>query len=88
MVDNFSKVKDFKLMYEYISKIGSQIEVLRIKVQDRTNLKSNHYWFMVLLTKLTNLKTIKVHQSSTGVATTDFFKFMLKAVNYIQTENR
>lgn len=52
MLDNFSKLRDFKILYEYINEIGDKIRVLRVKVQDKTKLKSNHYWILVLLSKL------------------------------------
>lgn len=62
--------------------------MLRVKVLDKTHFKSNHYWIMVLLTKLTNLKSIKLHACKTQNVTTDFFKFFHKGMKYMTDEGR
>ena len=62
--------------------------MLRVQAIDKTKLKSNHYWIMVLLTKLHNLRVIKFQGNMGSYATPDFFKFMLKGMNYMQQEGR
>lgn len=61
MLTSFDKFLDFKLFYEYINKLGSSIEVLRVRTLNKTKLKSNHYWIMVLMTKMTKLRVLKLH---------------------------
>lgn len=41
MLSNISITCDFKLMYEFINKIGAEIPVLRVATIDKTKLKSN-----------------------------------------------
>ena len=88
MLDEFHKLREFKVMYEYINEIGDQIKCLRIKVQCKTKLKSNHYWLMVLLTKLKNLQCLKIHSTIDKYVTPDLFKFMLKGISYMEQEGR
>lgn len=59
MLASFSKVCDFQFFYEYVNKIGDQVEVLSIPVINKTPLKSNHYWVMALLSKLPKLRVVK-----------------------------
>lgn len=61
MLHNFDKFLDFSLFYEYVNKLGDSLEVLRIRGINKTKLKSNHYWIMVLMTKLTKLRVVKLH---------------------------
>ena len=83
MINNFDKILDFPLFYAYINKIGSQQQVLRIQVIRKTALKSNHYWIMVLLNKLTNLRVLKLQGNKSFYTGDDFFKFMIKGMNYM-----
>ena len=69
----------FKMLYEYISKFGDSIEVLRIPSIDKHRLKSNHFWIMPLLTKLENLRAIKMHLQKGHRVGPDFFNFFKKA---------
>ena len=55
MLTHFDEICDFKLFYEYINEIGASPSVLKIPQIKKTKLKSNHYWVMVLLSKLENL---------------------------------
>lgn len=88
MVGNFDKILDFKVFYEYMNKIGSQQQVLRVKVLNKRALKSNHYWVMVLLSKLPNLRVLKLHGNIQHYAGEDFFKFLQKGMNYMAKEGR
>lgn len=88
MLENFDKVRDFKVFYEYVNKLGPQIEVLRIPSLDKTKLKSNHYWIMPLITKLPALRAIKLHKHPDHNIGPDFFKFFLKATNYLQEQGK
>ena len=59
MLANFSKICDFQFFYEYMNKIGAEIDVLAVPIINKTPLKSNHYWVMVLLSKMPNLRVVK-----------------------------
>lgn len=41
MLGNLGITTDFKLFYDYIEKLGPEIEVLRVGTIDKTKLKSN-----------------------------------------------
>lgn len=83
MLHNFDKFLDFALFYEYVNKLGDSLEVLRIRGINKTKLKSNHYWIMVLMTKLTKLRVVKLHGNQQIYLGPDFFKFLLKGMNYM-----
>ena len=61
MLQSFDKFLDFALFYEYVNKLGDSLEVLRVRTLNKTKMKSNHYWVMVLMTKLTKLRVLKLH---------------------------
>lgn len=88
MLHNFDKFLDFSLFYEYVNKLGDSLEVLRIRGINKTKLKSNHYWIMVLMTKLTKLRVVKLHGNGGIHIGPDFFKFLLKGMNYMAKEGR
>jgi len=41
--------------------MATEIPVLRICVLDKTHLKSNHYYLMAIVGRMSGLKTLKVH---------------------------
>lgn len=88
MLHNFDKFLDFSVFYEYVNKLGDSLEVLRIRGINKTKLKSNHYWIMVLMTKLTKLRVVKLHGNESVNLGPDFFKFLLKGMNYMAKEGR
>lgn len=88
MLSNFDKLLDFAVFYDYVNKIGASQEVLRIPILNKTKLKSNHYWIMILMTKLPNLRAIKLHGDKMIVVGPDFFKFWVKGMNYMAKEGR
>ena len=64
------------------------MEVLRVRAINKTKIKSNHYWIMVLMTRLTKLRVLKLHGNQTVVLGPDFFKFLIKGINYMAKEGR
>lgn len=88
MLTNFDKLLNFEVFYDYVNKLGDSIEVLRVRTLNKTKLKSNHYWVMVLMTKLTKLRVLKLHGNQVCHVGPDFFKFLLKGMNYMQKEGR
>lgn len=83
MLSNFDKLLDFTVFYEYINKLGASQQVLRVPTLNKTKMKSNHYWVMVLVSKLENLRVLKLHGTSNISVGEDFFKFLLKGFNYM-----
>lgn len=88
MLQSFDKFLDFSVFYDYINKLGDSLEVLRVRAINKTKLKSNHYWIMVLVTKLTKLRVLKLHAHQGIYVGPDFFKFLLKGINYMAKEGR
>ena len=89
MQANFDRILDFEVFYDYINKLGNSLEVLKVVSLDKTKLKSNHYWIMVLLTKLTKLRVVKFCGNPRNIALgPDLFKFMIKGMNYMAKEGR
>jgi len=84
MIYYFPQLLDFKLMYQYISTVGPEIENLRIKIITKTALKSNHYWIMNVIGKLSNLKVLKIHKDAEVSFGEDGFKFLTKGLKYLQ----
>lgn len=70
-------------MHQYISQIGPEIQNLRIKIITKTALKSNHYWIMNIIGKLTNLKVLKIHKDGDVSFGEDGFKFLTKGLKYL-----
>lgn len=88
MLDKLSITCDFKLMYEYINKLGSEIPVLRVSIIDKTKLKSNHYWLMTLIGKMPALKVLKLHLPIGIRFGGEGFKFLVKGFNYMHENGR
>jgi len=88
MLDEFDKLLDFTVFYEYINKLAGSIEVLRVRMLNKEKIKSNHYWIMVILTKLTKLRVLKLQGNHNVHTNVDFFKFLLKGMNYMAKEGR
>lgn len=88
MIDHFDLVTDFKVFYQYINALGPEVPVLRIKILDKTKLKSNHYWLMALLGKLPTLQIVKLQKSASMHCGADMYKFLLKGFTYMQQNSR
>lgn len=76
MIFYFPKFLDFKLFYKYVNTLGDEITRITLPVIDKTHIKSNHYWIMALLSKLNNLKVLKIFKSTSCACQLDFFKFL------------
>ncbi len=88
MLDNLMITCNFPLMYDYINKLGSEISVLRLSIIEKTKLKSNHYWLMAVLGKMSALKVLKLHLPQNVKFGGEGFKFLLKGFNYMHENNR
>ena len=76
-------------MYDYINKIGAEIPVLRLGTIDKKSLKSNHYWLMAVVSKMTSLKVLKLHKHNGDTNFgQDGFKFLQKGLAYMQQNGR
>lgn len=89
MIANLAITCDFKMMYEYITRIGPEISVLRVCTIDKTKLKSNQYWLMALVSKMPALQVLKMHKPDGGkVLGKDGYKFLLKGLTYMKENGR
>jgi len=52
--------QNFELVYEYIKAYGEHLESVNFRIIDKTSLKSNHYWLMAIIPKLTKLKQFRL----------------------------
>lgn len=88
MLDTLSTTCNFPLMYEYINKLGTEIPVLRVSIIEKTKLKSNHYWLMAVIGKMSALKVLKLHLPTGIKFGGEGFKFLLKGFNYMHENGR
>jgi hypothetical protein len=89
MIDNFTKVCDFEKMYKYINVLGSEIPVLRLKVLEKKNLKSNFYYLMVIIGRLPSLSILKLHQAANATNMDEGgFKFLVKGFKFMDEAKR
>lgn len=85
MLHYFENLADFKIMYKYINAMSEHITSLCFRLLNKTNLKSNSYYLMLVTGKMKALKTLKIKQSSCiPNSGQDSFKFLLKGFTYMQ----
>ena len=74
--------QDFEILYEYIKTFGKELTALKLKMIDKNHLKSNHYWLMAIIPKLTQLKTLKLYINETVSFGKDGHNYLTKAFQY------
>jgi hypothetical protein len=82
MLQYFPQHQDFKILYKYINEMGPYLHSLRLKILDKRSFKSNNFYLMVLIGRLKNLKTLKMHKDSLIYLGVDGFKYMQKGFKY------
>jgi hypothetical protein len=60
---------DLKMLYEYIHAITPYVTNLYLKFQSKRILKSGHYYWMIIIGRLTNLQSLYLDDQSTGYFT-------------------
>ena len=76
---------DFGMIYEFIKEFSKELTSIKLRVQDKTSLKSNHYWLMGIIPKLQHMKSLTIYkQGQQGSLQQDFFKFLQKALAYFK----
>jgi hypothetical protein len=76
---------NFEMIYEFIKTFKEDLTNLKLRVISKTSLKSNHYWLLAIIPKLTSLKHFTLFQhvrDGNQNAPNDFFKFLAKAFSY------
>jgi len=74
---------NFEIIYEFIKAFGDELDSVVIKMINKTKLKSNHYWLMGVIPKLTNLKTLILSNNNNRyVFNEDGFNFLQKGLTY------
>jgi len=63
MLHYFEHLADFKVMYKYINAMTDLIPTLCFRLLDKTKLKSNSYYLMLVTGKMKALKTLKLKRS-------------------------
>ena len=62
--------------------------MLRIPSIDKTKLKSNHFWIMPIITKLTTLRVVKMHKHNDHMIGPDFYNFLRKGSAKLMENNK
>ncbi len=53
LVQDLQFHKGFEIIYEFLNVFSDSITSLKLNLINKTHLKSNHYWLMVVLPRLT-----------------------------------
>ena len=81
----FTHSGDFKTLYLYLEIVAPHLTKLAMPVLNKKNLKSGHYWIMVVLAKLTKLHSLKFYGNQLNQFSFDGIKYLLKGVyNFVQ----
>ena len=52
---------DFEMIYEFIKEFGKELTSLKLRVINKTSLKSNHYWLMAIIPKLKSMHALTIY---------------------------
>ena len=73
------------MIYEFIKEFVTELTSIKLRIQDKTSLKSNHYWLMAIIPKLQSMKSLTIYkQQNERSLEKDFFKFLQKAMSYFK----
>lgn len=80
---------NFEMIYEFIKVFKSDLTNIKLLAINKTSLKSNNYWLLAIIPKLTSLKHLTLYQGLLYNHNTseDFWKFAHKAMKYF-SENK
>lgn len=67
IVNDLQHHHNFELIYEFIKVFGDDLENIKLRVFNKAALKSNHYWMMVVISKLQQLKVLKFYKDDCTV---------------------
>lgn len=85
LIQDLDLTHNFEMIYEFIKEFQADLKTLKLRIVDKTSLKSNHYWLMAILPKLKSLKHLTLYR---GIETfsigKDFYKFLVKAFSYFK----
>ena len=84
LMQELEKNKDFETIYEYIRTFGKQLTSVKLKIINKSGFKSGHYWLLGIISKLLNLKTLKIYQTDQNPFGKDGYRFLEKAMAYFQ----
>ncbi|CAI2362392.1 unnamed protein product [Moneuplotes crassus] len=57
----FPMMDNFKLLYDYLHAVNGKLSCLYLKIHSKIALKSGYYWYMVILSNLTSLEGLIIH---------------------------
>lgn len=86
MLDHFSELCDFKILYKYINACNSHLESVVVPILDKTKFKSNNYWIMALVGRLSHVTTFKFKKEQNMYFGADGFKFLQKGFSYFNKD--
>jgi hypothetical protein len=62
LMNDLDITHDFEMIYEFIKTYGNDLTSIKLRIIEKRSLKSNHYWLMAIIPKLTKLKTLKFYK--------------------------
>lgn len=62
LVNDLFLSHDFEMIYEFIKEFVKDLTSVKLRVQDKTSLKSNHYWLMAIIPKLKSVKSLSIYK--------------------------
>lgn len=74
---------NYEIIYEFIKLFKNDLTNIKLRLLDSTHLKSNNYYLMAIIPKLTNLKVLKVYKDVESPAFgKNGINFLQKAFNF------
>lgn len=75
----FPMLNNFKYLYDYMHAIKGKVKCLFLKMQYKRLLKSGYYYYMILLTNMTDLETLIISDEENRFGSA--FKYLVKGFN-------
>ena len=85
LIQDLDLTHNFEMIYEFIKEYQADLKTLKLRIIDKSSLKSNHYWLMAILPKLKSLKHLTIYRGIENFNLgKDFYKFLVKAFTYFK----
>ena len=69
---------NFEFIYEFVKLFKDDLTCIKLQLLDTTHLKSNNYYLMAIIPKLTKLKILKLYKDPDSLA------FGKNGINFLQ----
>jgi Ran GTPase-activating protein (RanGAP) involved in mRNA processing and transport len=75
-LDIFPMINNFKYLYDYIHAVKDKISCLFLRIQYKRMLKSGYYFYMVILSEMTNVSSLILSDVENRLGST--YKYLIK----------